>query len=426
MKFLSKVLSKQICVPLVLVIFMLLIILPPILNGYVYPNNGDDSAFHLRYFDSIKEGTPEVAMYLGRIIVGYPIVWMSSITGLSIDTLYLWFNYGTLCLIGIVAYLMVSLIFNWQAGLLTVPLVLFATSSTLNLFDNGAIFDLITVGILLPLFLVCMVYAVKTRIPWLWYSMALFPLLVFFHSSSLVSSVSVHTISIGGLKPGVPQSAESAWSIAIMMSRYLVIVGCVSFVFILQYYKKIKLNSSQKLLLLLVFMAIVSLAVLTALSVSGLAMRFVTDMCILLALFMGCIVGVLWQSIKSKAVLCLIAILIVFGSIPVATTYFEHNSAITPTDLKAIEYVNGLSGKYYSCSSEVAPWIYGRFLNKTYKEDSPLYIYRREPMTYTTTKDSPYFWGDKCGYILDKRILSTFSDGEGLQVVVWGNKEEHK
>ncbi len=430
MELLSKLSDKKVCVPLILVAFVLLILLPPIIHGYVYPNMGDDTAFHLEYFDSIKNGIPATAMYLGRMIAGYPLVWLSFLSGLSVDTLFLWFNFGVLCLIGIGAYLMVALIFNWQAGLLTIPLILFVTPSTLNLFDNGAIFDLITVGILFPLFLLCLVYAIKTRIPWLWYAVALFPLLVCFHSISLVGSVSINSVSLGGIKPPVLQLTGVAWYLVVMMSRLVALVGCIVIMFLIQDYKKIKLDRSQKLMLLLLFMTMVGLGVLALSGFGGIPMRFATDLCIVLALFTGCLIGVMWQSIKSKFVLGLVVILIVLGSLPMAVglgggrAYIDYNSALTPTDLEAIKYVNSLSGDYYSCSSEVAPWIYGRFINKTYKEDSPIYIYRSKPMTYTTTSGSPYFWGVKYGDLLNKHILNSFSDDKerGVQIVIWEGK----
>ena len=431
MRFLSKLSNKRICVPLVLVGFLLLIILPPILYGYRYPNNGDDSAHHLQYFDSIIRGSPGTAMYLGRLVVGYPLVWLSNITNLSIDVLYLWFNFGTLLLMGIVAYKTVSLIFNWQAGLLTVPLVLFVTPSTLNLFDNGAVYDLITVGVLFPLFLLCSVYAVKTRIPWLWYAVGLFPLLVSFHSISLVSSLSVDlsnsqlVIIPEGVVVSVPQAIESGLGIIVEMSLFVAAVGCISLLLLFQRYKEIKIDRSQKMMLLLLFLTIVALGVFMVSGIGGIAMRFAVDLCIVLALFVGCLVGVVWQNTSSKVVLCVMVLLIVIGSVPVVKTYLSYNSALTPVDLEAIEYVNSLEGDYYSSSSEIAPWIYGRFVNKTYKEGSDLYIYRSKPMTYATTRDSPYFWGDKDGNLSNKRILASFSDEKerGIQIVIWDDKE---
>jgi len=430
-KLLSKLSNKRVIVPLVLVGFLLLIILPPILYGYIYPNNGDDSAHHLQYFDAIGSGVPASAMYLGRLVVGYPLVWLSNVSNLSVDVLYLWFNFGTLLLIGIVVYKTVSLVFNWQAGLLTVPLVLFVTPSTLNLFDNGAVYDLITVGALLPLFLLCSVYAVKTRIPWLWYAVALFPFLVCFHSISLVSSLSIDpsisklVIVPEGKVVTAPQAIESGLGVIFEMSLFVAAVGCMSLLLLFRRYKDIKIDRSQKMLILLLLLTIVGLFIGMVSGIGGIAMRFAVDLCIVLAMFVGCLVGVVWQTIRSKAVLCGMVVLVVLCSVPVVKTYLEYNSALAPVDLEAIEYVNNLEGEYYSCSSEIAPWIYGRVLDKTYKEDSSLYIYRNKAMSYATSRDTPYFWGDKDGDILNMRILASFSDEKerGIQIVIWCDKD---
>jgi hypothetical protein len=88
----------------------------------------------------------------------------------------------------------------------------------------------------------------------------------------------------------------------------------------------------------------------------------------------------------------LVCALVVVCSVPMVDVYFDYNSAVKPIDLKAIEYINSLDGEYFSCSPEVAPWIYGRYLNKTYKEGEFPYIDRNIPMTSKTNKNTKYYW----------------------------------
>ncbi len=52
--------------------------------------------------------------------------------------------------------------------------------------------------------------------------------------------------------------------------------------------------------------------------------------------------------------------------------------------------MNSLPGNYYSCSPEVAPWIYGRFLNKEHKDGARPYIARSQPMTDDTKRGLPF------------------------------------
>lgn len=87
-------LLRKILIIVVLVCFGVMIVLPPLLHGYVYPNSGDDTAFHLVYIDAIKNGEEATPLYYGQVLVGYPVAWLSNVTNWSVDQIFLWFNYA--------------------------------------------------------------------------------------------------------------------------------------------------------------------------------------------------------------------------------------------------------------------------------------------------------------------------------------------
>ena len=75
-------------------------------------------------------------------------------------------------------------------------------------------------------------------------------------------------------------------------------------------------------------------------------------------------------------------------------------------------------------SSQVAPWVYERFLEKDYvAKDGDFVIYRTEPMTYQCRADSVHFWREKESVVEDfedLELLRKFEDGE-VEVYVYAN-----
>jgi hypothetical protein len=47
---------KKMATILILIVYAILIVLPPIIYGYVYPNVGDDASVHLAVIDNLKNG----------------------------------------------------------------------------------------------------------------------------------------------------------------------------------------------------------------------------------------------------------------------------------------------------------------------------------------------------------------------------------
>ena len=139
-------------------LFCAVVFLPPLIHGYVYPNIGDDTAGHLAIFDKMQGGTIRPQMlYLGYVIVGYPLVFVSSLVGADINILFLWFNFVALAGVGLTVYFVISGLVDRLTGWLALLIVLFSAQGILFQFYFGQLFNLINVGIILPLLLLLVV-----------------------------------------------------------------------------------------------------------------------------------------------------------------------------------------------------------------------------------------------------------------------------
>lgn len=380
-----KWLKEHWIVVAVLVAYSLIIFLPPLVHGYVYPNNGDDTAFHLRYFDTIASGNGGVAQYLGQKLVGYPLLWLSGLIGATIDSVFLWFNFIALWLVGIIAWFVVSKFVDWKAGLLVIPMVAFMTPSTLNLYDTGAVYDLITVGIVLPLVVYCFIKLWITK-KWLW----LLPLLV-----AVGFLISIHTMVLWeGMmlrNPNAENIVPTLPEFVGVFLGYTVVLTLLLSIFWLFQAKGLQIRREAKILVICLSAIVVVMCVLVFTGFMGWSARVALDVAIVLPMLVACLVGMALKDMK-LAYWLVVGVFVLIASFPVASAYVGYNSAVKSLDLEAIKYVNSLEGDYYSCSPEVAPWIYDRFIDKEYKEGALPHIVRSESMTPKTNPDSKYYW----------------------------------
>lgn len=411
--------KKKYIILAVLLVYTVIIFLPPLMHSYVYPNNGDDTAFHLIYFDTIASGEKAMAMYLGRDMVGFPLVWINQWTGVSIDALFLWFNFVCLWLIGIAVFVLISRCIDWKAGLLAIPIVVFCTPATLGLFDTGAIFDLATVAVIVPLLLWCGVRLVVSRkLYWAIPTAVLGFLSVALHTMRALNI----TLGIGDVAIEPPMLAEPAPSIvdfSLVLLGYVVALLLLVVVIGLAYRcRNVVVGKDAMVLIGGMGVMIAGMSVLAFTDIVTWAQRIAIDLAIVVAIFASCLLGVVLNKVKKELVTLAVCVFVIAGSLPIMTTYFQYNSAVKQVDMETIAYVNNLPGGCYSCSPEVAHWIYGRFLNKEYSNYNVVpaeipYIHRNLPMTSMTSPDSRYYWWKGLGepaYPLEGAIK--FKEGE--------------
>jgi hypothetical protein len=376
---------KKFCIILiVLLIYTLIIFAPPIIHGYVYPNTGDDTGFHLNYFNKIQDGVSGSLQYWGQNIIGCPLVWVGNLTGTSLSFLFMWFNFIVLWMIGIVYFIVLAKLINYKVGLLAIPMVMFIIPSTLNLYDNGSIYDLMTVGIIFPILIFCNVKLWATK-KWYW-SIPLVVVVGLF--------MVVHTMGIIGGSSAYPTIPSFSQFLSIY-TGYILPVLLVFALFYLICLNKWNISKEHKITLISLTVVIVALSFLVFTNLIGWSMRLASDLAIILPLLVVSLLGIFIY--HNKVLFSIIATMIVVLSIPLCSSYFQYNSAVKPLDKEVIEYVNTLDGEYFSCSPEVAPWIYGQFLNKKYKEGELPYIIRSQPMSPRTNADAKDFWRGKNG-----------------------------
>jgi hypothetical protein len=394
-------------------VLCLIILLPPALHGYIYPNIGDDSGMHLQYIQSLQQGedTSQFYYYFGQALIGYPIVWINQLTQIPVTDLFSWFNYLVLILVGLANYLLVSKLADWKAGIVAMFLMVFGVHTILNLFQSGTIFDLITVGVIVPLLLYCVICK-----RWMLIVAGILVVLAVIVHSTGISLIS--GLGRGGiiLEPS-PSLGEF---LSVMLGYVPALIGVACIVYLIVKRKELKIDTNHKIVFISIGLMMVGLIVLASTSFTIAPFRFAVDLSVIVGMLIAILIGMSIKIDKSQLFTVCISGLVIVSSIPIIYSYSQYNSAIKLVDKQAIEYINGLDGDYYSCSPEVAPWIYGRYLNKEYKQGEYPYIKRSEPMSPRTQTDNLYYWVKdwkiEFNPPLDKAVR--FSDGEVIIDVV--------
>jgi hypothetical protein len=407
---------RKIIIISILIIFTLVIFLPPVVHQYVYPNNGDDAGNHLTYIKKLANGENPQYIYYGQYVVAKMIIWLNNVTYISINNLFLWFNYFLLWLIGMVIYLIAVLFSDWLLALMVFPIMVFIQPSVLNIFDDGSIFDLMTIALFVPIGFVVFTRVV-TGNKWMRLGFGLLTLAIVGVTFGVHASA-IFIVDIARKVDGMPVP-----TIIQFASIYLG-VGCVIYCLFLVYiyfkeFSTLKFSKTLKALLAVACILAIGLAVLTFTSLTIISLRFAVNLAILLAFIISILTVVVLKQGKTVNLRWITLGIVLLLSIPNFITFIGDNSAIKEADKEAFAYVNNLPGQYYSCSADVAPWVYNQFINKTYKEGELPFITRSKPMTSKCNVGVVDYWRN--GYGAVKPIgteKQTFSE-EGIVIEVY-------
>jgi len=452
-------------------LFCVLVFLPPIIHGYVYPSVGDDTAAHLQVFDKIQSDTyGDFPLILSYRLVGYPIVWLSNWTSWSIDIIFLWFNYASLVTIGLTIYFIISRLVNRTAGWLALAVTLFGAQGIFFQFYYGQIFNAINLGIILPWVLYFTVrYLTQGR----WYqiigALVLGGLFGAFHTSgiylpfvagfalctyivySLVKrqSINLKAVYLGGSVAVLSlivflmsiTNAGDLWEavlhqlsavMAVPLSNYF--MGIVSptvlilVVFTIVFMSDIlkRLSSEAKVIIFLLFSITVVLGVSAFARLSLDPFRQALDFATVLAMLVAVMVGGFIWKLKSQFPIIILVLAVSFGLWHNVPTWLDYNSAIRPADKEAISYVEELGFYQYNTSPEIAHWIYDRVtVSAEYSDNvSGVLIVRNLPMTPRSDLDNKWYeihgidpdnykpiYGDD-SFEDDYGLMKTFDDGK--------------
>ena len=435
-----------------LALFALIVLSPPIIYDYVYPNIGDDSATtFLQVIDEFDRGDMPDFSYLGQIVVAYPTSILGRLTGIDTDVLFLWFNFLVLICIGSSLYVVLGLV-NKTARLLAIPIVMFSTQSILAMFLNGTIMHIINVYIVFLLGAFFMIkYLTESKRHQIILSLSLFSVFSILHPSGIyLSAVLIPflviykrqrawlfsmAIPLGLLLSYTLVPAARALTLQMLTPKASIVpiptldnflverlglttltILVVSLIGVIIYRKKIHLDTNAKLFVTLITIFAAVMATVTFTGISAEPLRTSTDLATLLAVLATCLAGLVLQADKRRLLSPAIILVTVIGVTATLLGWFGYNSAIRPADLQAIEYLNAQEGQYFNTSTQVAPWIYGRFLTKTHNPDSPDFtIFRDTPMTDRTNPKRIWFLYDSPSRLEDYKhleLLKTFKDGE--------------
>jgi len=176
--------KRKVITIIAIVLFAAFIILPLVLHYDTYAVINNDTAAHLRAFDLMaREGYS--GLYGAQVITGYILNHFEEWFGWNVETTFAIFNFGTLILAGFaVGFMVYRLTGNAIATLLTIPIVTIGTTATLHLFMCGTVFNIISILILLPMFIILTHYVIKKKR--YWYASAIIlmiPAMYYYHPS---------------------------------------------------------------------------------------------------------------------------------------------------------------------------------------------------------------------------------------------------
>lgn len=460
--------NKKIIVVLSFICLLLICIIPSIMHGYIYPNESEDTANNITTITQMYQGVlPDAKFrFIGYAILGYPLYFISSLIHVNFPIVFSWFHSLMPLFIGITLYWIFNKLIGFTAGLMSLIIPIFVSSSTIYYIYFGNLYSLISITILYPLFFYFVVewFVIGGKLNLI----GLFIMSVLtgiFHVSGLylpvVTGLMLTTYLVYMLvkRKKIPKSK-------IIVGVIILIIGCVA-IFLVSYAKqqifdainninnpsvilddkyrelsenyktpisfgyyiinfvsvsiimllgicifKIKeinryLNIQSKYYLISLFCFTGVLILVVYCKLSTLPFRQQTDLAIIIALIVTIMSSVL--IIINKRFIMLVVIIIIIGIYPqFIPHWFENNSAIKNADKEVIEYMNKLNVEYYDCSPTVSARIYDCYLEAKYKKGSNILIMRNKPMAQGDDVDNIYYDGHGTystdGYILEKII----------------------
>jgi hypothetical protein len=132
------------------ILYVAIIIFPPIFHHYIYPNMGVDFPSNIGY---LTNSNLWGITYYAYVYIGYPLRWIHYLTGFQYYQIYLWFSYAILVLVGYCWYFVLSKLVNYIAGLAALGLIFVCAMGLSWQFSFGGTFDMMNIGIILPFLL---------------------------------------------------------------------------------------------------------------------------------------------------------------------------------------------------------------------------------------------------------------------------------
>jgi len=449
------------------IIFIAIILFPPIVYHYIYPNINDDTA--TLFGSLISHNYP----YTGFIYIGIPILWLANLIHVNSYNVWMWFNLLALIPCGVALYFIGTKLFNWKIGLMMLFVPIFVSGGILEYQYMGIIFSMIEVVILIPLLIYCVIkYLTDKRVYQLIIVIILSLIASTFHTSGLYVPLIAGTaiagyfiyklikhnlsdikhylniifiligIAIIGLVGILILDGKSVefvdklsnalinnqtistrnltmpimlW-ISFVTIPMILIIG-ISLFLILK--NKIKLNRQSKLYLYALGCWLFVLGILGFGRISTDPIRAELDATVVIALIGAFLLGIVLTNVKDKSVLMIFAFIVLIGMAIQFNLWFRDNTAITTSDKQAISYLNTLNYSDYNCDSNVPYWIYDRLIKEQYSSNATdLIIVRNKPMTAESDSTNADFIPHNYTLTPQDILVKSFSNN-GIEVDIY-------
>lgn len=416
-----------------------IILAPPIIYGYIYPNIGDDTAEHLKAFEEMDKGIfpSDVypGIYSGQLHIGRAVNFISEVTDLDRNALFLWFNFVVLIVVAITTMGFAWRLANKWAGLITPFVLLFVSYSVISLFEHGVIFSVINMYILLPVFVLFLITWIESGKLWQLGALLVATALVStFHTTSvyilpmtLVSStvliayflkkkktaelkrtvisilpiIAINVLwfiyspyfrteemirqTANSIVTASPFSTIKPPTIIDLIMTYISPTVTMLFCLAMVKIRRGEIPERTKLALIILGSLSLVLAFGSFTRFTYDPTRIAFDLAGILVLAMCLIIGITIEQLRGKGCKLfrvVFASCILLGAMPVLLLWFNYSNAVKPADIMAMDYLNTKSNSTFAGSSYVAEHLYERYIKQTQAAENPdYYIERNEPMT---------------------------------------------
>lgn len=331
---------------LTLAILSVLIIMPPIVHHYIYPSWGGDSAEHLIYFHNMNSRMP---LYYGQYVVGQVL----NALPIDMNISFLWFNYIAFIMVVWAIGLSTSYAVNYLAGILASILASFGCIKTVGLFVGGMVFNLIGIGLLLPIVLLCL-HKRKTGGDWMIFSIISLIAFAFCHANgmyifALVLIMVIYEKVKSQVSVAFDGLLKDIWDNRYLMYMIgLIIVLLIGFAIGMSKSNAVRLFTDAMILAMIVISGIAALAPISK-------KRFVQYMLVFMA------IGI---------------------SIPNVCLWFQDNNVVKSADKEAFAYLNDLPA--VTISAVVSQDIYQLFVKQQFVKgvEADYIVVRSIPMAF--------------------------------------------
>jgi len=210
-----------------LLVVSLILLMPIIQNRHQQIDNSSDIKAHTAVIQAVVDGQPlPYIIYMGVLVIAYPLAGIVKLTGFDVRTVYIWFNFIALIGAAFSLFFVTRKLVNKTASWLSVPITMFCSVSILAMFTAGVIFNVINMYVILP-------WAVYFMVKWItqkkWYywliSIAMLGLFFVFHASGMYLPFAMASFLGGAILWRILKGQYTSFKPILMLCLPLMAIG---------------------------------------------------------------------------------------------------------------------------------------------------------------------------------------------------------